>query len=208
MDGNQLRKAHKRQQILQTAQRLFLEQGYTEVSVKQIAKRASASQVTLYKYFPSKIALGRAVVLSMIETGYTYYQQIIDNQTATFMEKVQQMMTESVAESEALAPSFFHFLVSEMRGDNDDQTVQTAYETQKQHFWHTLMEQGRSQGVVNPEITDRAAMTYVDMYVSYIQKPKDATKSQKNFDALHADGEILTQMFFYGLLGKPTKDKV
>jgi AcrR family transcriptional regulator len=42
------------QEILETALRLFVEQGYDETTIAQIAREASVSQRTLFRYFPSK----------------------------------------------------------------------------------------------------------------------------------------------------------
>ena len=59
MDGNEKRKQQKRRQILTSATKVFSEQGYKKASIAQIAKEAKSSQVTLYKYFPSKVELAR-----------------------------------------------------------------------------------------------------------------------------------------------------
>ncbi|MGG6298175.1 TetR/AcrR family transcriptional regulator [Leptolyngbya sp. AN02str] len=50
------------EKILTAARRLFFQQGFEEVSTDLLAKEASVSKTTLYKYFPSMIAVLRAVV--------------------------------------------------------------------------------------------------------------------------------------------------
>jgi AcrR family transcriptional regulator len=51
------KKAATRQAIADTALRLFLERGYDQVSVREIAEVADVSTATLFKHFPSKEAL-------------------------------------------------------------------------------------------------------------------------------------------------------
>jgi AcrR family transcriptional regulator len=51
------KKAATRQAIADTALRLFLERGYDQVSVREIADTADVSTATLFKHFPSKEAL-------------------------------------------------------------------------------------------------------------------------------------------------------
>lgn len=201
MDGNQLRKARKRQAILKAANQLFIKKGYQETSVAEIAKAAGASQVTVYKYFSSKLQLGRAVTIEMIEDGYQYYGAMLADPQLDFMAKMKKMMVEAAQEANTLSPSFYRLLVAEMRGDNGDHSVQRSYDRQKATFWHRLFDQGRAEGKIDEAISDRALMTYVDMYVTYVQRLNGKSENSAALDALHADGEQIIQLFFYGLIG-------
>lgn len=51
------KKAQTRQALADAALALFLERGYDEVGVKEVADAADVSVTTLFKYFPSKEAL-------------------------------------------------------------------------------------------------------------------------------------------------------
>lgn len=51
------RKSTIRNEILQAAENIFLEKGYMLASVDEIAARADVTKRTLYKHFPSKLAL-------------------------------------------------------------------------------------------------------------------------------------------------------
>lgn len=51
------RKKKNRQAMLQTAEEIFLEKGYQATTIDEIAERAGVTKRTLYKYFPSKLAL-------------------------------------------------------------------------------------------------------------------------------------------------------
>lgn len=46
--------ARTREQIVDVALDLFIEQGYDETTMEQIAERAEVGNTTLYRYFPSK----------------------------------------------------------------------------------------------------------------------------------------------------------
>lgn len=52
-----INKKLKRMTITQAAEEIFLEKRYSEITVDEIAKRAGITKRTLYKYFPSKLAL-------------------------------------------------------------------------------------------------------------------------------------------------------
>lgn len=58
-------KERKRQAILQSAQQVFLSEGYVQASMDKIAKQAQMTKQTLYRYFPSKVELFQATLLEM-----------------------------------------------------------------------------------------------------------------------------------------------
>ena len=48
------KKKRTRLTILETAKRLFLERGFDNVSVAEIAREAEVSEATVFNYFPTK----------------------------------------------------------------------------------------------------------------------------------------------------------
>ena len=54
MDGFERRRQNKKNSILKASLKLFKQYGYNKVSVAEIAKEASVSQVSIYNYFKSK----------------------------------------------------------------------------------------------------------------------------------------------------------
>ncbi|WP_327159012.1 TetR/AcrR family transcriptional regulator [Streptomyces tubercidicus] len=57
MGRRERKKAATRQSLADAALRLFLERGYDQVSIKDIAEAADVSTTTLFKHFPGKEAL-------------------------------------------------------------------------------------------------------------------------------------------------------
>lgn len=54
MGLRELKATRTRQQIVEVALDLFIEQGYDATTMEQIAERAEVGNTTLYRYFPSK----------------------------------------------------------------------------------------------------------------------------------------------------------
>ncbi|MFJ9032168.1 TetR/AcrR family transcriptional regulator [Streptomyces sp. NPDC102274] len=54
MGLRELKATRTRQQIVDTALSLFIDQGYDATTMEQIAERAEVGSTTLYRYFPSK----------------------------------------------------------------------------------------------------------------------------------------------------------
>ena len=200
MDGNDKRKKLKRKTILNAATRMFLTYGYKKTSIAKIAELAGSSQVTLYKYYPSKVDLAREVVMALVVDGYHEFDKQLDDPDKSFMEKMQLMMTSSVDISNNINNDFFKFMLDEFQGHNGDDRVMHRYDEMKYGFWRKLLAQGRAEHVVSEEISDYGAMIYLDMYIQYVMKPGGVPYEHAVQMKKHE--KELVHMFFYGIIGK------
>ena len=62
----------KQNKILATARCLFLSRGYQNTCMDQVAKESGVTKQTVYRYFPSKLKLFRAVLEGMASAGRHY----------------------------------------------------------------------------------------------------------------------------------------
>lgn len=199
MTNNLKRKKAKKQTILDAALRNFIKNGYKKTSIAQIAKEANSSQVTLYKYFPSKIALARTVVIKLIVDGYGESERALDNSDNTFVEKMENLMHYGTSMSKSINDDFVVFMYDEFSGKNGDTSVMKAYNAYKHGFWKKLLDQGRKEGAVNPQITDEGAMIYLDMFINYAMSANPINAHSAVEIKNHEDD--LMQLFFYGIMG-------
>jgi TetR/AcrR family transcriptional repressor of mexJK operon len=72
------RAARKRRDILAAAREVFLANGYVGASMTEVAERADASKVTVYRHFADKEGLFVAVVESAIEEAETRSRTLVD----------------------------------------------------------------------------------------------------------------------------------
>ncbi len=63
-----------RDAILQVANRLFVQQGYTATSTRQIAEEAGIGKATIYHHFPDK----QAIVLALLDQNTGRTRQVLD----------------------------------------------------------------------------------------------------------------------------------
>ena len=54
------------EKILSTARRLFVKQGYTATSMRQVAESAGIGKATIYHHFPDK----RAIVMALLQAQH------------------------------------------------------------------------------------------------------------------------------------------
>ncbi|MFC6206499.1 TetR/AcrR family transcriptional regulator [Levilactobacillus tongjiangensis] len=201
MATNQERKQRQRQSILAAGMKLFMRDGYKPTHIKAVAAEAGVSQVTLYKYFDSKLELGHQVVIDLINQGYASFRETVDNQQMSFTEVVKWMMTTKVAMSDGLNPDFYSFVIDEMQGNLGSHAVKDAYEAGKKEFWDAMVARGRAAGSINPQISNEALMLFLDMYVDFFSRAKVGPDEYQHLV------DQLMHLFFYGLVGGPVPPK-
>ncbi|MFC6323921.1 TetR/AcrR family transcriptional regulator [Companilactobacillus baiquanensis] len=200
MATNKKRKEQKKETILNAATKVFISNGYKKTSVAEIAKEADSSQVTLYKYFPSKIELAREVMIKMIIDGYAGYDEQLEKSNLSFKEKVEEILNFGSNEVEHVNPDFMGFMIDEFQGSNGDDRVMKAYDKGKEGFWGKILKQGRAEGDINDNIQDEVVMMYVDMILSYFMNPATSKKTKDLVTKKYSNG--LAHVFFYGIMGR------
>jgi AcrR family transcriptional regulator len=66
----------RRQELMDAARQLFVEQGYEETSMSEIARRAQVAQGTFYLYFPSKQDVLAAIIRELIDEICTIFEGV------------------------------------------------------------------------------------------------------------------------------------
>ena len=86
-------KEHKeemlRENILNTAEKLFNEKGLDKVSMKEIADEVLLSRATLYNYYGSKDSLQYAIIADRMKKGNDQFPQLLNLPMDTFTKLIQ-----------------------------------------------------------------------------------------------------------------------
>ena len=80
--------ANKKDFILDTAQELFMEQGFDQTSISQILEATQIARGTLYYYFSSKEEIMDAIIERTIEQAFTASQAFANNRELTVLERL------------------------------------------------------------------------------------------------------------------------
>ncbi|WP_283679728.1 TetR/AcrR family transcriptional regulator [Lentilactobacillus sp. Marseille-Q4993] len=199
-------KDSKATKIKRAATKLFLKQGYKQTSVADLAKAADSSQVTIYKYFGSKQNLAHQVVLDLVTDGYDKFQKFVDDDSLSFPELAKKMIFESHSETENMNLDFADFLMKDLQGQFGSDEAMQVYQHGKVKFWEGVITRGRRDGFIKPEISNQAVMTYLDMFIQYYSNAKANGNPGPTANGYLPISEEMTQLFFYGLMGKQPKN--
>lgn len=163
MDGFERRKEQSKEEIRKAAWELFSQFGVDRVSMMDIANKAGVSQATIYNNFGSKDALAREFVAFAVEsliiglqntiaTGRTYQKKM-----AGFFQFISAMM-EGGKPASTGNPIFTSNL--NLLNDPEIKKIRVKAEEEMIALLLALIEEGRKQGQVNPELSDEALRLY------------------------------------------------
>lgn len=87
-----------RQRILDTATRLFREEGIHRTGVDRVIAEAGTTKSTLYKYFPRKSALIREYLRTAHERDVAAFENVLDEhpEPAAALRRIAQLVTEQL----------------------------------------------------------------------------------------------------------------
>ncbi|ACR78854.1 TetR/AcrR family transcriptional regulator [Kosmotoga olearia] len=105
----QIKKEDKKDRILKSAEKLFAEKGYANVSISEIAKDAKVGKGTIYVYFSSKEEILDAVALRIFEEfvdGARYALEMSKN-LKEFLELLAEKLSKDV-ENRSKILAMFH----------------------------------------------------------------------------------------------------
>lgn len=101
--------AERKQEIIDTAMRLFYEKGYEKTSISDIAKEMNVAQGLFYRYFPSKEILFDTAIEQYAQLQVNQMTSILRKPGLTLIQIVEQMPTFIEAEQEdSYAKKVFH----------------------------------------------------------------------------------------------------
>ncbi len=142
--------------------KLFADQGYDLVSVRDISKEAGTSEAALYKHFKSKEEMALYLFALILKTYTKEIRQIAEDETKSRIDRLVEMQRYTYA--------LYH---------NDPESVQFALLSQykfwgkvddhlKPHYWmQKLLQEGMESG----EITQVSILTQVSLYTGIILEP-------------------------------------
>ncbi|OYX24220.1 MAG: TetR family transcriptional regulator [Algoriphagus sp. 32-45-6] len=154
--------------ILDAAYRLFLDKGYRPTTMDDIAQDLGMSKKTLYKYYPGKLELLSAC-FEILKTKITSkVEAILDNRHLTFPLKLKSSLTVIATHLAPINPELFEDLRAHAP---EVWSAMTEYINESAYLrFAKLIEQGISQGLVNPRIN---VSLIVMLYASAVQSLLD-----------------------------------
>lgn len=82
----------RRLEIMEAAQRLFEQEGYTKTTIEAIIKEAQIAKGTFYYYFKSKQEILGAIVENIVSKLQAHFVAILNNEKLSALDKLKEMI--------------------------------------------------------------------------------------------------------------------
>jgi len=102
----------KHQQLITTATELFYSYGVRRVTISEICRKASVSNMTFYKYFSNKWDIAKTVLDIMLDEATRLSQSMLEK-NISFTQKVEKMFMTAAAQSHTYSSDFRDDLMNE-----------------------------------------------------------------------------------------------
>jgi TetR/AcrR family transcriptional regulator len=187
-------KEHRKEEILDAAQRVFFEKGLLTATMDEIAEASELSKGTLYLYYKSKEDLYLAVMMRGMETLYDLCEHIVVSNCSTVQKMVNfvKMYSDFFSTHRSFFRMFHFFQTPQFHKQVSEEMLQTCT-AQSGRLWESVikilkqgMEEGSIRSGLNPtEITIILWSSATALMLRY-DSEGDVWKDRKNIDLMHA----------------------
>jgi len=192
MDGYRKRTLKKREAIIQAGERLFTSNGVDRTKMKDIAREASVSPVTIYNYFGSKQRVLYEVLRRQFEAMTKTFENIVYDSSKAFKEKLEELLMFEFELVDSLPDDLLDAFYAP--GDEEmERLIEWYSENRTTVGLQHLIREGKKEGAVAPSMSETSVMTYIELFKNVRKLPAARDKATLK-DLMH--------MFFYGLNGK------
>jgi AcrR family transcriptional regulator len=196
MNGFKRRKEQKKENIRRATMELFKVYGFKKVSISDIANKAGVSQVTIYNHFGSKEELVREVVRTQLLDIMGKYREMIKEEKP-FPEKMEAIIFDKTGIVNQYHGEFTRTAIS---GDPElQQFMESFWRGKVVQMTVDLLEEGKRQGYVNPELSHEALLLYLEILRRGVLASSDTLAKIEPKVELFRE---LNFLIIYGLVGK------
>lgn len=190
----------KKEDIRRAALRLFQLHGFKKVTIREIAREADVSQVTIYNQFGSKEGLIRDVVSNLVEEVVDEFRSLMAEKR-TFPEKLDWILLGKMKAVSQYGGELMETLVAKDPELRD--LVRRTYDREIMPMVASFFDEGREQGYVNPELSQEAILAYTEIFRNGLMaRPELLAESEKPAGLVR---ELMT-LYLYGLMGRPSPE--
>lgn len=189
MEKAELQVSKKYQQIVATAEELFLKHGFKRVSIEEICQKAGVSRMTFYRHFTNKMHLMRHIWDYWIEDAYQKLHEV-ENMPLPFPEKLRMMQDYKLE------------LTAKMSTDFIEDIFRMDFYQASAHAWKQRVMQfltdAQKRGDIRPEVRPEFIFVLLNKLTELV--------NDESVKHLYADYVELTReiwnFFYYGLVNR------
>jgi len=183
----------KKEAIVNAALSLFTDNGFTHVTIKEIAALAGVSQVSIYNYFGSKDALFCCCAEAVVQDAILKAKAILAGD-GDFIDKIKSALSVCSSEFNIVFSNYFS---EKALSDRTlfDMLVQNINNS-KREIYREYIEYGKREGAIAPSLS-------TNMIIDFLDALNAAAGNQKFDEDKLSEMQQLYDLVLYGLIGRP-----
>jgi AcrR family transcriptional regulator len=194
--------ASRREQILETAAKLFAKHGYADTDTQLLAEELGIGKGTIYRYFPSK----QDIFLAAVDRVMRQLRTVIDASIEEVNDPLDQIATaiRTYLAFFAEHPDFVELLMQE-RAQFKDRKKPTYFQHREANIepwrakYRALIAAGRIRNMPVERITDvMSDLVYGTMFTNYFTGPRKPPEAQ---------AKDILDVVFHGILSDTERQK-
>jgi TetR/AcrR family transcriptional regulator len=200
-------KEHRKEEILDAAQKVFFEKGLATATMDEIAEAAELSKGTLYLYYKSKEDMYLAVMMRGMDVLYKIYEPIVASEDSTIQKLVKFGVTyKDFFHSHRSFFRMFYFLQAPQFHKQVSEEMRQACSVESRRMWDLLigllrggMEEGAFRSDLNPVEVAIILWSSATALLLRLDSEGETWKERMNIDLEHVL-EISNKLLFESIL--------
>jgi AcrR family transcriptional regulator len=188
---------NKIQQLVSTAQDLFMRHGIRRVTVEEICSEANISKMTFYKYFKNKIELTKYLLNQIYSEQIRAYREIMNKQIP-YPDKVKNMIHLKHEHTKMISQEFIHDLYK-----NPIPEIAELMEKFKQESLKEILSD-LNDAKDNGDIRENLKPELIIYFLNHMREMVEDGNLLSIYESPNELIMELTNFFFYGIL--PVKE--
>jgi AcrR family transcriptional regulator len=200
-------KEHRKEEILDAAQKVFFEKGLATATMDEIAEAAELSKGTLYLYYKSKEDMYLAVMMRGMEVLYKIYEPIVSSNDTSVQKLAKFGDTyKNFFHSHRSFFRMFHFLQAPQFHKQVSEEMRQACSVESRKMWDMVigllrrgMEEGAFRSDLNPVEVAIILWSSATALLLRVDSEGETWKERMNIDLEHTL-EISNKLLFESIL--------
>ena len=161
---------YKKRELLEYAEKLFLEKGYEQTSIDDILKASGISKGGFYHYFKSKEDILSESISNIIDEAVSYLEPVVNNKELDALSKFRLFMTKK-NEFQSSKLEYAALLASLLQSDISQYKYSVLMAAKMIVPFAKIIEQGAAEGVFKVDYPLQTADILIRAIISVTQSP-------------------------------------
>ncbi|MCH8012245.1 MAG: TetR/AcrR family transcriptional regulator [Candidatus Marinimicrobia bacterium] len=181
-------------QLMKTAEDLFMQYGIRRVSIEEICKTANVSKMTFYKFFRNKNDLALRLIINMLDEGQVAFDDIM-SQNIPFAEKISQFIQLKLDYGKRFSKEFYQDIIG-YTPEIHDLVLERSQQGIQQ--MKDLFREAQQKGELKKDLN----LEFLSFMIDHLLELREDPRLLSIFPNMYELTRDWLNLFFYGVMAQ------